>query len=373
MRETVDLSVSEFVAIFNQTMELAYSSVILHGELANLRIRKQAWVYFDLKDEEASVSCFGSVHTLPGPVEDGMMIKVRGTPRLHPRWGFSFNFIAISPMGEGTIKRQQELLAAKLEKEGLFAPERKRPLPYPPIRVGLITSVQSAAYEDFKRILANRWTGVTIEVFNVSVQGDQAQTEIIRAIEYFSSVSELPQVLVIIRGGGSPEDLAAFSSEQVTRAVAASRVPTLVAIGHESDVSLAELAADRRASTPSNAAEVLVPDKTSIKSRLDTLQHLLGERLANKLVSAKVNLDHIRVIMPQILEDKLKMEKRRLGERNKLIEALSPRDILKRGYALIKSGGRVNSAGAGLKKGSIVSIEFVSAVFEAAITKQIKG
>jgi exodeoxyribonuclease VII large subunit len=371
MAEAVDLSVSEFVAVFNQTMEYAFSSIFIHGELANFRVRKQAWVYFDLKDEEASVSCFGSVYALPGPLEDGMMLKVRGTPRLHPRWGFSFNYNAISPAGIGSIKRQQELLAAKLEQEGLFALERKRQLPYPPKRVGLITSVQSAAFADFKRILDNRWSGIEVDVYNVSVQGENALGEITEALDYFSSLSVLPDVLVIIRGGGSPEDLAVFNSEQVTRAVAASRVPTLVAIGHESDISLAELAADRRASTPSNAVEMLVPDKQSTKSQLEARRSLLSEYLRHKIDSARAYNSQIGSLLTLALKHKFEREKQYIDDRTKLIGVLSPREILKRGYALVKTKGHV-SYGRDLKKGSIVTIEFAKIAFGAEITKRLK-
>ena len=123
--------------------------------------------------------------------------------------------------------------------------------------------MQSAAYADFTKVLAARWGGLSIEVIDVQVQGEPAPRQITAAVDYFNSQAEPPEVLILIRGGGSAEDLAAFSTEQVTRAVAASRVPTLVAIGHEVDVSLAELAADMRASTPSNAAELLVPDRAA--------------------------------------------------------------------------------------------------------------
>lgn len=368
----VEFSVSEFVAVLNQTMEYSFSGVIIHGELANFRVAKERWVYFDLKDEESSVSFFGTVYNLPGPLEDGMMLKVRGLPRMHPRWGFSVTVSSIAPAGSGTIKRLSELLKAQLEREGLFAIERKRGLKYPPKRIGLITAIASAAYADFTRIIDNRWAGLEIQTYNVSVQGDQAVEEITQAIKYFSDASEPPEVVVIIRGGGSPEDLAAFNSEAVVRAVAASRVPTLVAIGHESDISLAELAADRRASTPSNAAELLVPDKQVELTRLANLPLQLKANLLQRLKSARGSLAQTEAYLRTLIEHKLSRERARVGEQSRLIAALSPKDILRRGYAIVYSDGHV-SDGRDLKTGSIVSIELMRTAFEASVIKQLKG
>ncbi len=149
----IELSVSDFVELLNQTLDYAYSGVVIVGELANLRVSKNRWVYFDLKDAESTVKFFGTVYQLPGPLEDGMILKVRGQPRLHNLYGFSVNVQSMRPAGEGTIKRAAELLQAKLTTEGLFDDSRKRPLPYPPVRIGLIASRQSAAYADFIKIL----------------------------------------------------------------------------------------------------------------------------------------------------------------------------------------------------------------------------
>ncbi len=371
--QAAELSVSEFVAVLNQTMEYSFGGVVIIGELANFRIAKDQWVYFDLKDETSAVSFFATVYNLPGPLEDGMMLKVKGVPKLHPRWGFKVNVISITPAGEGTIKRLSDLLRVKLEAEGLFAPERKRAIAYPPQKVGLITAINSAAYADFTRILSNRWGGLSILTYNVSVQGDQSVDEIVQAIKYFSdSSSDPPEVLVIIRGGGSPEDLAAFNSEPVVRAVAGSRIPTLVAIGHESDISLSELAADRRASTPSNAAEVLVPDKLNEIRRLENLPKQLHIGLIQKLKTAEGLLTQLKAHLKVLVEHKLGSELVRLNERKKLIEALSPKNTLKRGYAIVYNDGKV-SDGANLKTGSIVSIELSKASFSAGILKRLKG
>ncbi len=367
MSDKLELSVGEFVAILNQTLEYAYSSVVIYGELANFHINRDRWVYFDLKDNDAKVSFFGSKYILPGPLEDGMMVKVRGTPRLHPAYGFSINVASITPMGEGSIKRLSELLQKKLEAEGLFAPERKRTLTYPPARIGLISALHSAAFLDFTKILNDRWGGIEIDALDSAVQGDGAPGELIRAIEYFSSMAEPPEVLVIIRGGGSPEDLAAFNNELVTRAVAASRVPTLVAIGHERDVSLAELAADKRASTPSNAAEVLVPDKNQLrlihKKLLGQMHHAVDTNINQSLVGLRL----INQTMPSVLSLKLDQATRRLSSSLDLLNALSPKKTLERGYAIMRLGGKV-SDGSGICPDDIVDIETAKISFEAKVT-----
>ena len=140
------MNVSEFVAVLNQTLEYAYPNVVVCGELANFKVSKNRWVYFDLKDEEATVRFFGTVYQLPGPLDDGMMVAVKGSPRLHPQYGFSVTVQSIRPIGEGSIKKAAKLLEAKLAAEGLFAAERKRKLPYPPTSIGLVASVESAAY-----------------------------------------------------------------------------------------------------------------------------------------------------------------------------------------------------------------------------------
>lgn len=245
MNDTV-FTPTDFVAVFNQTIEHVYPVVTIEGELANFKVSRNAWVYFDIKDDLASIKFFGSVYSLPGPLEDGLKLRVVGAPRLHPQFGFSITFQSIQPVGEGAVKKAADLLRDKLEAEGLFAPERKRPLPEIPRRIGLVTAEASAACADFIKILGERWGGLEILLVDVLVQGAEAPIQITSAMKHFEQLSPLADVIVLTRGGGSAEDLAAFNDERVVRAIAGSRTPTLVAIGHEVDVSLAELAADRR-------------------------------------------------------------------------------------------------------------------------------
>jgi exodeoxyribonuclease VII large subunit len=281
-----------------------------------------------------------------------MLLKVRGQPRLHQLYGFSVNVLSMQPAGEGTIKRAAQLLQAKLQKEGLFDASRKRGLPYPPARIGLITSGQSAAYADFIKVLNARWRGIDIEFIDVQVQGEAAPPQLVAALEQFNALAELPEAIVIIRGGGSAEDLAAFSTELVTRAVAASRVPTLVAIGHETDLSLAELAADRQASTPSNAAELLVPDRAQaiagVAGTLEQAWQAFTNRLKGDILLKK-----------------------------QLLEVYNPGAALERGNALVMhaESGQLVKAVSSLKPEDRLDIRFSDGTAAASVisVKKAKG
>jgi exodeoxyribonuclease VII large subunit len=366
--EPVELSVSQFVALHNQVLEYAMPEVTIVGELANFRVSKNRWVYFDLKDETASVKFFGTVYQLSGPVEDGMLLRVRGTPRLHPLYGFSVTISSLQPAGEGTIRRAADLLQQKLAAEGLFAPERKRPLPYPPEKIGIITSRESAAYADFMKIINARWGGLEITLADVQVQGDAAVPQIVEAIQMFNQLAEPPEVLVITRGGGSAEDLWAFSTEPVTRAVAGSRIPTLVAIGHEVDISLAELAADQRASTPSNAAELLTPDRRHVLTMLHESERSLEQGLQRALrVTRKLAQGYYEQLR-QDLEHAVQRNRRRVEQQQQLLKVLDPDHILQRGYAVVRGqDGRVVRSYAQVGARSFVKVQLADGSFSAEV------
>jgi exodeoxyribonuclease VII large subunit len=346
------------VAVLNQTLDMAHPYVEVEGELSNFRVSKNKWVYFDLKDETASLKCFTTVYALPGPLEDGMVVRVAGSPRLHPLYNFSLQVQAIQPVGEGALRRAADLLAAKLQKEGLFDPTRKRALPYPPKTIALITAGDSAAYADFIKVTNTRWGGLRITHYNVLVQGEHAPGEIVAALKTVNGCDTLPDVIVLVRGGGSAEDLAAWNDERVVRAVAGSRVPTLVAIGHEVDVSLAELAADRRASTPSNAAELLVPDKRTELRQVHAHQRRLDEQLAQVIMRRRTGL----VLLRQRLDDELgrAMQKalRSVTAARQLLAAYDPHRPLRQGYALVHAGSQLVTRAGQLKPGFEIGVHF---------------
>lgn len=362
-------SVSDFVAVFNQTLEYAYPSVVIVGELANFRVSKNRWVYFDLQDEHSSVKFFGTVYQLPGPLEDGLMLQVRGVPRLHPKFGFSVSVQLMQPVGEGSIKKAAALLQDKLTAEGLFDDSRKRSLPYPPRRIGLITSSESAAHKDFLKILNVRWGGIEILHYNTQVQGEAAVGQLVAAFDHFNSHAEPVEVLVLTRGGGSADDLAVFNTEQVTRAIAASRVPTMVAIGHEVDVSLAELAADRRASTPSNAAELLTPDRKHELQRLQACEQELQRVICdihNRVVMArKEQANTLHACVQTILTQSQQV----LTARDQLLKVLSPQAALNRGYAIMRQAGKVVGSGKYLDIKKPVTLQLYDAQITADVTQ----
>lgn len=330
-------SVSDFVAVFNQSLDVLYPEVIITGELANFRVSKNTWVYFDLKDELASVRFFGTARALPGPLEDGMLLEVVGRPRMHPKFGFNINFDSIQAVGDGSIKKAQSLLEKKLSSEGLFDARRKRALPFAPTKIGLIGSTESAGYGDFMKIVAKRWPSLEVELFNVQVQGQDAPQQIVSALQSANQKVDQLEVVVVIRGGGSRDDLLAFDHELVVRAVASSRIPTLVAIGHERDLTLSERAADLRASTPSNAADLLVPDKAHELEQLTRINRYMAETLASKLALTRANLRAILQEMTSLLEHRVEDCKSYLHHSKRLLNTLDPRLPLKRGFVMART------------------------------------
>ncbi len=366
------MTVSEFVAILNQSLDMIMPQVIIAGEISNFRVSKNRWVYFDLKDKNSSVRFFGTVYTLPGPLEDGITVEVSGRPRLHNQFGFSVNFDSVRAVGEGAIRKAQDLLFKKLEAEGLFAIERKRPIPYAPERIGLVTSAESAAIADFKKIIGARWPSLKIDLQDSLVQGAQAPVAIVQSIQAINAMSNPPEVLVIIRGGGSADDLAAFSDESVVRAVAASRIPTVVAIGHESDTCLAELAADLRASTPSNAAELLVPDITQEKRAAQLIRDQLTSSLGHVVKHEQAELISKRDQILMLIRDIIRDAEQHVAHGAVLLKALDPLLPLQQGYALVQApdGTHIRTA-AQLKKSysEAFTITFTDKKIEAQLKK----
>lgn len=360
-------TVAQAVAVINQTLETVYPTITIVGELAEFKIAKGRWLYADIKDEDAKLRLFGTIYQMPGPLEDGMMVEIVGEPRLHPQFGFSINLRSIRPVGEGSIKRAANLLQAKLEAEGLFASERKRAVTRGPVRIGLITSEQSAAYADFIKIMNQRWQGVDVELYNVAVQGEAASAEIVQALSYFSQQAEAPEVVVLIRGGGSADDLSVFSAEQVVRAVAASRIPTLVAIGHEVDVSLSELAADLRASTPSNAAELLFPDKNDVGRKLELQLAQLGSMVRQELAARSERLKLKLDKMSELIASRLDLKSESLNYARRLLESAHPKSNLKRGFAIVQSGGKLVRSSSQLKSGQSIDITLQDGRLEASV------
>lgn len=277
-------SVTEFVEYIN--IAIGQRKVSIEGEISGYHLNQGKWVFFDLKDEDSKIGCFAASWNLRSALEDGMQVVVHGTPRVYGKSGkFSIMVDSIELRGEGALRRAFELTKKKLEAEGLFDAARKRPLPQFPEKVGIIASRESAAYTDFMRIVQSRWGGAELYLYHVQVQGERAVNDIVKALEWFNTVGfqEGVQSLALIRGGGSLEDLQAFNSEFVARAVFGSRIPVVCGVGHERDESLADYAADVRAATPTHAASLIVPDRKEIDDTLNAYTASLSRSLEHAL------------------------------------------------------------------------------------------
>ena len=348
---------SELVAAINQTLEYSYSSVLLVGEVSSFKINQDKWVFFDLKDEEASVPCFMSKFQLRVPLEDGMKIVVRGVPKI-TKWGkFSFTVQTVQPIGEGSIKKAFEMLKRKLAEEGLFDESRKRPIPEDISRLGVISSTKAAGYADFIKILNARWGGINIKVAHTQVQGIDAPEQIIKAIKYFNEHTDV-QTIVIVRGGGSADDLACFNDEGLVRAVAASKIPIVTGIGHEIDQSLTDMAADLQASTPSNAAELISKDKRDIEWGIESNISSIARTITNRADFELKRVDEQFEHLTKFIKEKINFIYNTLLQRVKILEGLNPEKILENGYAILS--GKISP-------GSVVEITTHDKIINAEI------
>ena len=379
------LSVSELSDYINQTLEYAYPSVVVEGEVSSFKISQGKWVFFDIKDSQTTLGCFMSIYQLNTPLEDGMLVRVVAQPKL-TTWGkFSLTVKSVELAGEGSVKKAFELLKLKLEKEGLFALDRKRQLPQYPKRVALVTSKQAAAYNDFVTILQDRWSGVVVDHLQVQVQGSSAPQQIVEAIEYFNMKAADYDALVIIRGGGSAEDLQAFQTEPVARAIYSSEIATVVAIGHEDDISLAELVADLRAATPTDAARLLVPDKKSVISQLEASISLQSEltlkilqRESDKLTrfhnslrfvidSAVSDLSSKQYRLDSAISTAINSSHSEFAVLSQKLTSLSPQSVLDRGYAVVSYEGRSVSSSSTLKNNDNIMVQLAQGKLTAKI------
>ncbi|MBR3180233.1 exodeoxyribonuclease VII large subunit [Candidatus Saccharibacteria bacterium] len=340
--ENNPITPSEFIAVTNQTLEYAYSGVMIVGEVASFKVNQGKWVFFDLKDEESSVSCFMTLWAMRQPLEDGMKVVVRGVPKL-TKWGkFSVTVSTVAPVGEGSLKKAYELLKKKLSDEGLFDPARKREIPKCLDKIGVISSTQAAGYADFIKIINARWGGMKVLTAHTQVQGLDAPDQIIKALKYFNERTDV-QVIAILRGGGSKDDLSCFNDEQLVRAIAGSKIPVITGIGHEVDESLSDLAADVRASTPSNVAEMLTPDRHDVNYHVEMTVNKLADVILNK-IEAQKNLQNEKIKqIKTLVETKIANYRNILSNQLKMISAQNPEKILKQGYAIIS--GKISPGG----------------------------
>jgi len=303
-------------------LEAGFPRVLLEGEISNLSRPASGHLYFSLKDDRAQVRCAmfrsAAMRTALRPA-DGMLVQARGRISLYePRGEYQFIVDGLREAGEGLLQRRFEELKQKLEAEGLFDPTRKRPLPPCPARVALVTSPSGAAVRDLLHVLARRWPVADVRLYPVRVQGVEAPAEIRRAIAA-ANRHGWAELLIVGRGGGSLEDLAAFNDEGVARAVAASAIPVISAVGHETDFSICDFVADLRAPTPSAAAELATPDRTVFAQRFARNLRQLAHRVEGRMQREGQRLDHLAHRLEQ------RHPAARLAEQARLLAALGAR------------------------------------------------
>jgi exodeoxyribonuclease VII large subunit len=351
------LSVSQLNQLVRVTLETQLDGLWVLGEISNFRIPPSGHCYFTLKDDKSQISAVmfrRQGQNLPFVPENGMEVLCFGRVSLYTvRGDLQIYVESLEPRGQGALYLAFEQLKKKLTQEGLFAAERKRPLPFLPDTIGIVTSDTGAALHDMLRIIGDRYLDRHVIVRPVKVQGDGSAKEIAAAISELCTTGV--EVIIVGRGGGSLEDLWAFNEEVVARAIFACSVPVISAVGHEMDYSIADFVADHRAPTPTAAAEMVVPCKSDLlaqlrlfenqllrcmQSKLDTAQETgrgLAKRLSDprrKLGEKQQRLDDLSVDLQRRFFDRLNQFKERLVHESSRLDALSPLAVLDRGYSI---------------------------------------
>lgn len=355
------LSISDLTSQITGTLRMHFPEVWVAGEVSNFSQSGAGHAYLTLKDDKAQIRAViwrGTMATIPFDVADGLDVIALGSIDVYASRGqYQLTIRQLLPRGIGPLELAFRQLRDKLEREGLFDPEHKRPIPSFPRRVMLVTSPRSAAIRDFLEVAGRRWQGSDIIVCPCAVQGDAAIGEILHALELAQQVQGA-DVIALIRGGGSLEDFAAFNSEEVARAVYASRLPVVCGVGHEIDISIADLVADLRALTPSEAAERIFPDGHALRTQLGPW----GDRLLGAIIrQIERNRHHVNVLnetktfkfpldrwqeqsrrldecesdLVHKVRDRLAKEQNRFAMIAKQLDSLSPLSTLARGYALV--------------------------------------
>ena len=349
-------------------MAPALADVCVRGELSNYKIYPSGHHYFTLKDSESSIRCVmfkSSASKLRFRPESGMGVTAFGRVSVYPRDGaYQLYCSGLMPEGTGDLQVAFEQLKKKLDEEGLFDRTHKKPLPRYPERIAIITSSAGAAVHDIIRILGHRWPLTKVLLLPVRVQGTEAPPEIVGAIRYANEF-KVADVIITGRGGGSIEDLWAFNDERVARAIYASEIPVISAVGHEPDVTISDYVADVRASTPSNAAELAVPDINEFTEGLHSYEIRSRQAMAKKLAALRTKLDSIsgkrvmqepaasidnrRIELDRSRDRLLSAQEHILSEKKHefvrltaALDAMSPLKVLSRGYSITTGSGGKN-------------------------------
>jgi exodeoxyribonuclease VII large subunit len=324
-------TVGELTRQIRGTLETKFGAVWVQGEISNYKLHPSGHQYFTLKDQRAQIACVIWRDTIAPPRQplvDGTQVQVYGSVTVFEARGqYQLNVQILQPRGVGLLQAKFESLKRKLEAEGLFAPERKRPLPKFPRRIGIVTSPTGAAIRDMMNVLRRRAPWLQILINPVRVQGTGAAQEIaiaIRELDLPNDAFTPLDLIVVTRGGGSIEDLWEFNEEIVARAIFNSTVPIVSAVGHEIDFTICDFVADLRAPTPSAAAELIVPDMIDLQRCIDGFTRALSRQLLNRIRDAQQRLDHARETLQRCLAHKIDSYKRGLLHIMRAFQARSP-------------------------------------------------
>jgi exodeoxyribonuclease VII large subunit len=359
------------------------AGLYVKGELSNYKVYPSGHHYFTMKDAEGSLKCVmfkGSAVKLRFRPENGMSVVAFGRVAVYPRDGaYQLYVNDITPDGVGDLYIAFEQLKEKLLKEGLFDERHKKPLPRYPKRIAVITSSAGAAVQDIIRVLGSRWPMTEVVILPVRVQGVEAPPEIVEAFEY-ANAKNAADLIITGRGGGSIEDLWAFNDERVARAIFASEIPVISAVGHEPDVTIADFVADVRAATPSNAAELAVPDilevygwlkgadmrlrqviNRDIKERRQRLNDISGKRVLQSpmgfIDNKRINVDRYAERLTSIIQRRMHKSRERYTSLAAALDAMNPLKVLGRGYAIAqRTDGLVVKAAGDVSKGDRISV-----------------
>ncbi|HVN48078.1 MAG TPA: exodeoxyribonuclease VII large subunit [Bacteroidota bacterium] len=378
------LTVSELTRQVKYALEGNFPRVWVQGEISNCKHHTSGHLYFTLKDEGAQISGVmwrSRVPLLPFMPEDGINVIARGSITVYPpRGNYQIDVEQMQPLGVGELQIAFEKLKQKLAAEGLFDEEHKIPIPQYPERIGVVTSETGAALQDIRSVFARRHPSIELILYPVKVQGDGAAEEIAHAIDDFNRFGSV-DVLIVGRGGGSLEDLWAFNEELVARAIYASQIPIISAVGHEIDFSIADFVADLRAPTPSAAAELAVKHRADIIENLANLCYTMQEAAQNIIEAAKTKIgsavssysfnrprdlvreysqrtDELERTMNTAVLHATQAACQRQQALAHRLEALSPQGVLKRGYTIVRHRGKVVTSAKILKQGDEANIQF---------------
>ena len=364
-------SVSELTALVKATLEGDFADLAVCGEVSNLARPRSGHVYFSLKDDGAQLRAVlwkADARRLVFDLTDGLAVRAWGDLTVYaPRGEYQLIVRKVEPEGIGPLELAFRQTVERLKAEGLFDPGRKRPLPRFPRRIVIVTSPTGAAVRDLLQVIGRRWAAVDLLIAPTRVQGPGAAQEVAAAIATANRV-EGADLIIVARGGGSLEDLWAFNEEVVARAIFASRLPVVSAIGHEVDVTVADLVADRRALTPSEAGELCVPDAREVRAALDATRDRLALAAGSRLALARADLDALRDRLDRAPGRDLDRRRERLGRLAAALEALSPLAVLARGYSLTThADGSPLRAAADARPGDLLRTRLADGAFTSRV------